>query len=280
VKAASEGVLYDEQRHPSADGTSLNLASWAPDGPVSATVLVVPGYADHANRYRELGHTFARLGLRTVALDLRGHGHSAGRRGHLDRFDHYLADVDAAAQALGEKFFLLGHSMGGLVALDWVTRRPEGSVRGLIVTNPFVELGAPVPPFKLKIGELAGKLWPTLALPSGIDPAGISRDLAIVEAYRRDPLVFTTATAGWFREITVAHARVRALASVDMPLLYIHSDADRVVSSAAHAALGAQLASPDKTVWLRAGEYHEVLNELDRKTLHADIAQWIKARSR
>ncbi|MEO1174272.1 MAG: alpha/beta hydrolase, partial [Myxococcota bacterium] len=123
------------------------------------------------------------------------------------------------------------------------------------------------------------KIYPKLAVPSGIPAETISRDPEIVAAYARDPLVFTTATVGYAVAQEKTSARVQAMTRIEAALLYIYSDSDPLVSPAANAHLAAQLQSPDKTVWERADEKHEVLNELNRTQLHGDIADWILQRS-
>jgi acylglycerol lipase len=272
-------VDYTETKVRAEDGAEIFVRRWAAAGKKpSAEVLLLHGYFEHGGRYRHVAHALADAGIATIAPDVRGHGHSSGARGHVDSFSDYRYDVAAAFETLssGAPRFVLGHSHGGLIALDWIAASaPE--LRGLVLTNPYLDLPAPVPPVKLWASKLLLLVAPRLGLPSGLDASGISRDPAVVEAYRRDPLVFTTATSGWFAEVTAAQARVRATTSVPMPLLYVVSDADTVVSPVAGLALGEQLQSPDKTLWKRPGEYHEVLNELDRDRLIADVRQWISA---
>lgn len=169
--------------------------------------------------------------------------------------------------------------MGGLICLGFVaTRAPK--IDGLVVTNPYLALAMDPGPLKLVVGRIAARLAPTLAVPSGIPATGVSHDRAICEAYERDPKVFKTATAGWFREIQDEQVRVRALSALEVPLLYVWSDADPIVSSAANRELSATLTSPDKTVIERPGEFHEVLNETDRAELHARLGDWLLAHAR
>ncbi|MEL6340170.1 MAG: lysophospholipase [Myxococcota bacterium] len=265
----------------SDSGVRLHVHRWSPsEGPTRARLLIVHGYAEHAERYRELALHLAPHGIETVAPDLRGHGRSDGARGFVSDFDEYAADVDAVRSSLATEcpIFILGHSNGGLVALDYVDRYAP-SVAGLIVTNPYLELAMSVPPLKLMLGRLAAKLYPRLAVPSGIPPEVISRDPHIVALYDRDPLVFKTATVGYVTEHDRCAARVQTLTELSLPLLFIRSDADPLVSAEANARFSEKLQSPDKTVWLREGALHEVLNELGREALHADIASWIVARA-
>jgi alpha-beta hydrolase superfamily lysophospholipase len=221
----------------------------------------------------------AEVGIASTAPDFRGHGNSAGTRGFVDRFSDYHADLDTVFATLpaGPPRLVLAHSHGALIAFDWLAaKKPD--VRAVAVTNPYLALALPVPQVKLWASKVLEILAPRLRLPSGIPATVVSRDPAVVDAYARDPLVFKTATPGWFKEVQQAQARVRGLTEVRWPLLYVYSDADALVSPAANAALAEKLASPDKTVWMRPGEFHEVLNELGKDALIADMRKWLVQR--
>jgi acylglycerol lipase len=258
-----------------ADGASLFAQRWAPKGEAKAEVLVIHGYAEHSGRYRELAEAFGIMNIATTAVDLRGHGTSSGRRGFVRRFEEYHFDIDAGFSLMqGKSRFLLGHSNGGLAALDYVALK-QPSLAGLVVTSPLLGLPPSVPKAKILVGKIAGALIPTLLIPSGIDPSGISHDQAIVDAYKADPMVFTTAATGWFRAIQLAWTRIDGLSRVNVPLLFAYSGADRVVSQVANEAFAARIQSPDKTVWRREGEFHEILNETNRAVLHRQVGEWI-----
>ncbi|MBI5510116.1 MAG: lysophospholipase [Deltaproteobacteria bacterium] len=262
-----------------ADGAALFAQRFAPPAAATAEVLVLHGYAEHSGRYRELAEAFCAKGIAVVAVDLRGHGTSSGRRGYVKRFEEYHLDVDAALTLVqGQKRFLLGHSAGGLVALDYVSSK-KTPWAGLVITSPMLGLPASVPKAKILAGRILGALLPTMTLPSGIDPNDLTHDRSIVEAYRSDPLVFTTASAGWFKAVQTAWARLAARDRVEQPLLFAYAERDRVVSMAANAAFAERIQSPDKTVWRRDGEMHEILNETGRVKLHAEIADWILKRA-
>jgi lysophospholipase len=262
----------------SADGTALVAQRWTPlDTPRRAGVLIVPGYGDHAERFREVALHLAPRGLEVVAIDLRGHGRSAGQRGYVKRWADYHDDIEAALMQLPGPHFVLAHSMGAMATLDWIAHRSP-ALAGVVLTNPYLGLAMKVNPAKLIAGHIFARLLPKIALPSGLPPEGMSHDPAIVEEYRRDPLIFDTANASWFGECTAAQTRVRAMTKVDVPLFYIYSDADPIASPPMNAALAEAITSPDKTVLLRPGEYHEVLNEVARAELHQKIGDWILAR--
>jgi alpha-beta hydrolase superfamily lysophospholipase len=273
-------VTHGESTILSADGTKLALQQFSGDGPVLAEVLVIHGYADHGGRYREISEHLTRAGLRVTTLDLRGHGRSEGQRGYVASFLDYHADVSAALATLdvARPHFILAHSMGAMLVLDYLAQNAP-KLAGLIVTNPFLAMAEAPPKAKLLVGKAAAFLAPRLSLPSGLAPASISRDPAMVEAYRKDPLVFTTANAAWFRECGFAQARARALKTLPMPLFFAYSLSDPIAAGEASRALARELQTPDKKVVERDG-LHEILNETNRAELHDMIRDWILAHAR
>lgn len=271
------GARHREFRIAGTGGVALFVQRWAPADAARAELLVVHGYFEHGGRYRELAHALLDRGIATTAVDLRGHGRSEGRRGLVRRFEDYHDDLRAAlATITGGPRFVLGHSLGGLVVLDWAARDAlAGALAGVVIVSPYLELAFPVSPLRRFLGGVAGVLWPRLQVPSGLDPQGLSRDAEVVGAYRRDPLVFCQATAGWYRESTRAQRRVQNLESLPVPLLFYYSENDPVASGRRSSALAARLRAPEKIVRERPAALHEILNEVDRADVHAEIRDWI-----
>src|SRR5581483_3125752 len=189
----------------SADGTSLHHSIWQADAP-RAVVALLHGYAEHIARYEHVARALNAAGITVHGCDLRGHGRSAGPRGHIDRFDDYLDDARAlvtAARSEKLPLFVLGHSNGGLIATHHVLRQPEG-IAGLVLSSPFFGLKLAVPAVKVMAARVASRVYPRLALPSGLHGADVSRDPTVQADYDRDPLNNKAATARWFTETMAA----------------------------------------------------------------------------
>ncbi|HEY0782995.1 MAG TPA: alpha/beta fold hydrolase, partial [Thermoanaerobaculia bacterium] len=109
-----------------------------------ARIAIVHGYAEHSGRYEELLAELAARGYEGHAFDLRGHGASQGARGHVDDFADYRSDLDRFLERLPDEperpLFLLGHSLGGLIALDYCLHR-TGMFAGVVVSSPFLAPG-------------------------------------------------------------------------------------------------------------------------------------------
>ncbi len=264
-------------------GSGRLFYRWHPAPEPRAAILLIHGLAEHSGRYLHVFDAFNARGYDCFAVDYRGHGRADGRRAYIDAFSDYLDDVSAAFDLLRERRpegprFLLGHSQGGLIcAAHALERRP--TIDGLVLSGPFMGLALAVPAWKDILARVMSRLWPTLAVPTGIDPGLVSRDTEVVAAYTGDPLVFTSATARWYCEVLEGQAQTNAGASrIDVPTLVVQGMADALVDPAAAERFVGALGSADKTFKPYEGLYHEVLNEPEREQVMADIAAWLDAR--
>src|SRR6185436_11887502 len=119
------------------DGTLLVYDMYEATAP-RAAVLGLHGWADHAGRWRDVGERFCAAGYSTYLLDLRGHGRSGGRRGHLSRFSQLLGDLQAFRRAVRRRHtetpqVLLAHSFGGFVALRYLDTQPGDTIAAAVV---------------------------------------------------------------------------------------------------------------------------------------------------
>ena len=179
----------------------------------------------------------------------------------------------------GRPLYLLGHSLGGLIATAYVEERPTDGLAGLILCSPFLRLGMPVPPLKLHAARVLSLVAPALNIGNTLDPAGLSHDQDVVRAYGTDPLNHHVATARWAAEVVTAQsAALSAAGRIRLPLLLLYGDADAVADPQAGRELFAAAGSTDKTVHRYEGYYHEIFNETGRDAVVADLAAWLAAR--
>jgi len=217
------------------------------------------------------------------AADLRGHGRSGGRRGHVDNFDDYLADtrsvIEKAKSANPQvKTFLLGHSLGGLIVLDYAEKM-GGTISGVIATGPLLRLKMKVPEWKVALGRVLSSLTPTLSMKTGLDPNLLSHDQQIVRDYINDPLVHGVASTRFYTELMRAvDETVRNGNKLTLPCLVMVGTSDGIVDSSVTQEFFKTIASSDKTLKVYDGFYHEVLNEPQKDTLLSEISTWISGR--
>lgn len=289
VRASAGSLNHDAPRRTSvitADGVTLPLYRWQPQGPMRATVALLHGLAEHAGRYAALAGRLNAAGIELVAVDLRGHGHAPGKRAYVKRFDDYLLDaqalLDAAAQSCAP-LFLMGHSMGGAVAALYAIERVEASGRrlaGLILSSPALAPGRDVPKWMLGVSQVISRLYPSFPAMK-IDAALLSRLQAVVNANRNDPLAHHGAIpARTGAELLLAMARIEGgRATLRMPLLVFHGTADKLTEPDGSRAFGAHAGSPDKTLTLYESSYHETMNDLDRDRVIDALVEWIEKRA-
>ncbi len=269
-----------------ADGLALNLYDWTSAAP-KITVAIVHGYGEHAARYEETAKRWQARGIGSVAVDLRGHGKSLGTRGYVERFTDYHRDVDALVEYVKEKaaggpVAMLGHSMGGLLALHWLLSGRGSELAGVVLSSPYLGLAVEVNPVKVGLGKIMSNVIPTFAQPSGLKGADVCRDPALSALYDRDPLNNKKATARWFTESNAAIESVhRRAGQVSTPLLLLYGGEDKVAKADATDRFAAALTGDDKTCERLPGLYHEILNEApeQRHAIMDRMADWLLARA-
>lgn len=259
------------------DGLTLS-AGHHPVPVARARVVLLHGYAEHAGRYAEVIGVLTGAGFECHTLDLRGHGHSQGVRGHVLKFEEYLDDVDLFLQSLPATplpRFLIGHSLGGLISLSYVLRRPD-AFGALAVSSPFLLPAMPVPWLKEALATAASHLAPTLLIDSEIDARGLSHDPAIVEAYVADPMVFKTVNPRWFFEVRKAQDEILERAGeVRLPALFLLGGADPIAHPGRGREVFERLGSRDKQLRVYDDLLHEVLNEVERARVLRDLLAWL-----
>lgn len=259
----------------SADGTRLNLSHWAAEGP---PVLLVHGLAEHMGRYDHVAAALNQGGFDVWGLELRGHGHSAGQRGHVGRWTDYGDDVHAALAHIDAPAFVVAHSMGGLVLTSVLLDRPDG-IRAAVLSNPLFGTSFEPPKIKVAAGKVLTHIWPTLSLPNELDTSHISRDQSEVDKYVADKLVYSVITPRWGTEMMDAQADVLSRpGDLKTPTLLLSGSDDKICSSP-KAQEWAGKAGADIKVY--DGYYHELFNEppAERAVVLADLVAWLKGQA-
>ena len=261
-----------------ADGIPLTAALWRPDGQPAAAVALVHGMGEHRGRYGHVIKAFTDAGYAVTAFDLRGHGKSGGPRLYAPSYDAIIGDVDVHIEETrkrvpGVPVFLYGHSMGGSIVLyHALVRKPK--LAGVIASSPGLGSGTPQPALKILFGRIMNRVMPTLRIPTGFPPEGISRDPAVLEATSKDPLFQHGVSVRLGFEIIKAGEWIGQQTDFPLPLLIMQGSADKYVDPALTLRFVEGLKG-DVTFRLWEGCYHELHNEPVKEEVLAFIMEWI-----
>ena len=261
---------------------NIYYQAWLPEGDARAVLIVVHGLGEHCGRYMNVVNHLVPLGYALYGLDHIGHGKSEGTPEFVERFDDYTNTLTIYCNMVkgwqtGKPIFLLGHSMGGLIASYYLLDH-QADFRGGILSAPFVKVSDSISQATITIGKILSVVTPRAGLVT-LDVSGISRDPEVVTAYVNDPLVFhgkTPVRLG--AELLKAMLRVRAEAHmITLPLIILQGGGDRLIDPACGQILYDKAGSKDKTIKLYEGLYHEVFNEPERARVLKDVETWLAA---
>ena len=274
-------MVHTEMSWRAEDGAELFAQVWEPRDEARGVVCLVHGLGEHSGRYAHVAQAFTAAGYALVTFDLRGHGKSGGKRGDVPDFEAFMDDIDllirtGQERCPGKPCFLYGHSMGGLLVLNYGVRR-KPALNGIIATASG--LRTPLSDQKAKIWlstSLAGIL-PTVSLPTGLDATQISRDQAVVDAYTSDPLVHDRTTfrmaRGTLNSIpwVFDHAH-----EIETPLLLMHGTADQITYARGTQEFASRVTC-DCQVRIWDGLKHELHNEPEKEAVIRTMIEWMDA---
>lgn len=251
---------------------------WSAPQP-KAIVLIQHGILGYAMRYvNEYNQMIPRLlerGYSVCAIDARSHGYSWGRRATL-RVADAVADHRAVRRALASKglpIYLYGHSMGGIITAASLVE-DGADLAGVILMAPALY----TPKFAPWAVRVAGTALAAVAPRMPVVKLGeMPRD-----STQRDPLV-STRTVPVVSGVTIyteAKRVSKRYAEVQVPMLFIHSDADRTTDPEGSKRMYRQISSRDKRLLILRGAGHSPLNEKDyRESTLLEIINWLEQRN-
>ena len=264
----------------SSDGTRLAYRAWPVTGS-TITFAVVHGHGEHSGRYERFAHGMAKHNMATYAVDLRGHGESAGQRGHVDAWTQWVEDTAAfvrhVEQQTANEVVPLGHSFGGVVMLSAVRSGKLTNTRRFIVSSPALRLTKEVSPVLTQVSGLLSTVLPRLALSNNVDARTVSRIPEVVEAYRTDPLVHGKITTRLYTEWRRASKEnLDHAADIKLPFLIIAGTDDPLIDPEGSRELHRK--APASDLRLLEGRYHEPFNDLGSDEVFQLIAEWLQSK--
>jgi alpha-beta hydrolase superfamily lysophospholipase len=262
------------------EGLRFFSQRWIPTDP-KALIILVHNAGDHSGRYHYVINRFAQDGYAVAAFDQRGHGLSDGRRGDVDRFDHWVEDIRSfvteVRQELPKKtpVVIVAIGVGGLTALNYSISHPD-DIDGIIAISPAISVKLEVPGWKRWLGQRLVNLVPRMAVKIGLEPQMLTRDESLMDEYKSDPLVCRKITLRMGREIFNASSMVMPLAfRLRKPILMMQAKDDMVCSSEATRMFFDRIEYPRKKLIMYDGAFHDPLNDMVKDEAYSDISKWL-----
>ncbi len=262
-----------------AHGLSLFYQAWYPPGTAKAVLALVHGFGEHCDRYSTVITALTQAGYVIFGFDNQGHGRSEGQRGHINRWQDYRDNVSAFFTQVRHHepklpLFVLGHSLGGLIVLDFALNSPEG-LTGIVISGPPIRPVGIAKPYLVAIARVLSGIWPRFSMEVGAGAAALSRDPVVRQQIENDPLKHSMATVRWGTECLVAIATVRRqIEQLQVPILLVHGSADKVNDVKGSEEIFERITT-DKTLKIYPGSYHEPHNDLDRNQVMHDVVKWL-----
>lgn len=262
-------------------GLELYFQKWMENSLNRANLVIVHGFGEHSGRYMNLVSHFAPKGFWVWGFDLRGHGNSHGKRGHINSWGEYREDLRCFLKHVWEEggqfpTFLYGHSLGGLIVLEYTLHFPQG-IKGVIASSPALSK-AGVSPVLQTMSRILANLIPKTTFRIPLNPDHLSRDKAVADTYRNDPLVHCFATPRFGVEMerarnwTLNHAD-----EWDLPLLMVIGTSDLLVPPGGSRNFFNSIKKSQKRLIECQGGFHEPHNDSDFPIILQEVESWIES---
>jgi len=260
-------------------GCKIFSQLWESGKRPKGVIVLIHGLGEHIGRYStHFADYYLKDGFSIITFDLPGHGKSGGKKGHINHYDDFNKLISEGISFAKNKYpnlpvFLYGHSLGGLIVLNYSIReKPE--INGVIATAPVLDVYKPISPVKIALARIMNWIFPSFSLDSGLDRSMLSRDKDVIEKYNTDPLVhgYTSSRLGMFIIEKGEFVRMNAK-NINVPTLVMVGSDDKIVSKKAIDDFCKQSEIINENIW--PGFYHEIHNEAKNIDIFKFTSKWI-----
>lgn len=277
--------MIEERTFTADDGREIfyRHAPASGDGGARAVAVILHGYGEHTERYIETMDRFADRKVATYAPDHRGFGRSAATPGDVEGFGRVAADVDqlvsiARSENADAPVILVGHSLGGLLALNQLLSYPDVFALA-VLSGPAVLPPPDASPLLVAMARVIAAVAPKLKV-QHLDLGATTRNAEMKAFDARDPLAYNDkvrARTAW-ETLRAQKAIPARLAEITLPMLLVHGGDDTIIDPRASAIVFDGIASTDKERIVFPGLWHEVFNEPERDAVFERVFAWLEAR--
>ncbi|NJM95782.1 MAG: alpha/beta hydrolase [Acaryochloridaceae cyanobacterium CSU_5_19] len=270
-------MQYQSATFTGVSGLEIYYQSWQRAKATRGSICLAHGLGSHGDTFKTLASDLALRDYTVYSLDLRGHGRSQGKRGYIHRWSEFREDLRQLVQIAKEPelpCFIFGHSLGATITLDYALHYPQ-TLQGIILSAlPISKIN--LSPVKMALGQALSSLWPTFTLDTGLDIAASSRDPNEVAQRYADPLRHRYGRARMASEFhqTITQLQRHSL-DLQVPVLFLHGTADRIVPAQGSRQFFEAITFPDKQYQEYPGAYHDLHADLDYPKMLTDLNHWL-----
>lgn len=264
------------------DGQELFFQMYRPSKP-KGSLIIIHGLGEHSGRHQKFSKHMIKHGWAVYLFDQRGHGKTPGIRGHAENFQVLVKDLSAVVKEVkalgnGRKCFLVGHSFGGQVIINFLAQHPH-MVQGAIIFAPNIKLRLQIPWFKKMGGELLSLILPSLGVSNLLRAKDLSRDPKVVENFNQDPLVIRKVSLRLASGMFKNQDEVLSLApKIKTPCLILHGEEDKITCPEGSQEFFEKMKVRDREIKIYPHSYHELLNDIGKEKVYQDLEAWLEKR--
>jgi len=273
--------------------TRLLSYAWLPSGQIKAVFIAIHGALTHAGDWVTPALFFKDKGVATYAFDLRWHGtypqYNPGGKVffHTESYEQSVADVHAfygfvKAKHPDTPIFVIGHSNGGLIALDYgLSSARQTDIRGFIVSSPWLNNRVEMPAMLMKLVKPLAAVFPTFSVTAPDLYDKLTHDTAIVARHRAEEL---TGVRGSKISVKLGVESMRTQRWVvenlknweGFPLMAVIAGDDHLADASASQQALKTVPPQYLTMRVHQDNYHENFNELNRGETFLEIWYWMQ----
>tara|TARA_Y100000739_G_scaffold48319_1_gene37739 strand:- start:43 stop:882 length:840 start_codon:yes stop_codon:yes gene_type:complete len=264
----------------SKDGSNLMYYSWLPNKKIKVAIGIIHGLGEHSSRYDDFAEYFCKKGYGVYSIDLRGHGKSEGKRGHVNNFKKLIDDseemfINIRKENLNVPMVMFGHSLGGCIALNYLCENQSKEIDLAIISSPWLKTVLEPPKFIIYIQKILVVLFPSFTLNNRLDPYHLSKNTNKVKKYIKDPLVHNRISLKMFSEVNKTIDKIENESEkINIPVLLLHGKKDNIISFKGTKKISKKI--NNSKLILYEGLYHEPHNDLEKNEILDNYTSFIK----
>lgn len=272
-------VNYKDFNIKTFDGLNINLRFYNSVAKTDKILLITHGYGEHQGYYEQMSNHFAANSFNVFSYDLRSHGKSEGRRGDVAKFQYFIDDLKFIIGHLKNQYpdsqlFLLGHSLGGNITINYLLRNSDTYIKNAILTSPWLRLAFDPPMIKKILAKIGLALFPSLVIKGELNIKNLSRNQQFISSFESDPLNYDLISSRYYKEIIDAGEYALSNAEkLNTPLLVCHGDDDNITSYKASKLFAERSRSQFKS-W-DGGYRHVIFSEENKEEVFNYLLKYL-----